>query len=207
MRTSLVSPVTDSITTVSFSIRWTTAQQEMAEWRQPSPSACACSPPCCRAPHPQSLRVVQKCCFAAVLCPAVEFQRLSREIQVKGTGFLQRHETQVHTAKPITGVIVHLCTIIDIARLWATASWVQSPLIWLPAHVASFLVSAFIYLTCTKTTSNYSCSHHTFKSDLLYLVLICASRQQLVVGLADSSLSDGQRRRKQREWTHLQPRI
>lgn len=105
--TSSASPVTDSITTVSLSVRWTTAQQEMAEWRQPSPSARACSPPCCGAPHPQSLRVVQKCCFAAILCPAVEFQRLSRKIQVEGTGFLQRHETQVHTAKPITGAIVH----------------------------------------------------------------------------------------------------
>lgn len=85
------------------------------------------SPPCCRAPHPQSFRVVQKGCFAAALCSAVQFQRLSREIQVEWTGFLQKHTAQAHTAKPITGVMV-LCfflsflnTRIDIARPCATA--------------------------------------------------------------------------------------
>lgn len=101
--------------------------------------------------------------------------------------------------KTITGIF---CTVIHFAPVCAPENKVANLI---------YIANAFIYSTFTRSTLAVHVFCFVFYSfiysDLLYLVLTGASRQQLVVGLAHSCVSAGQRSGEQRQWTHLQSRI
>lgn len=117
----------------------------------------------------------------------------------RGPDSCQRTRRKKKKKKTITGIF---CTVIHFAPVCAPENKVANLI---------YIANAFIYSTFTRSTLAVHVFCFVFYSfiysDLLYLVLTGASRQQLVVGLAHSCVSAGQRSGEQRQWTHLQSRI